>query len=675
MIGLIVCAASLAGNPAGASPAPESYAEVRAKAGRSADGQVKLALWCESRGLTAERLHHLTLAVLADPGHAAARGLMGLVAVDGRWSRPEAVAAKVATDPALAEYEARRLDAPETLEGQLALGDWAAARGLADQARAHWIAANRIDPSGDEPWKRLGYKKVSGRWITDARALAEKREADAQGRADRQWKPILEEARRQLAIPARRGEGEATLAGVTDPRAVPSIGRVFASTEARQPIAVRLLGQVDAPSASRALASLSVLARSAEARRSATETLRGRDPRDYAEALIALLAEPIRFEVKHVAGPDAPGQLLIEGRQANLRRVYTPPSPFRPGDRPGFDDEGRPVVVRPIGAGTTAQAKVGALLDGFAFERDPMLVGGRFLSLEEAREAARLVEGDLPFRDLSVATRITVRFADFATIPLVRMEDEARKSAYATERALRLDVRALEQHNLAVRVGNDRVAGVLNDATGQSLPPARRAWDRWYVDHIGYASPTDEWASRPARSEAVEVAYQSPVLPEGSTRPVIGYERADCFAAGTPVQTPAGPRPIESLKVGDRVLTQSTASGSLNFRPILAAHRHPGLATSRVRLGGEAVATTPVHRFWVAGRGWVMARDLKPGDPVRTLGGVAAVESVEPSGTEPVYNLDVADDADFFVGPAAALVHDNTLPDPRLVPFDRPEGR
>jgi hypothetical protein len=65
-----------------------------------------------------------------------------------------------------------------------------------------------------------------------------------------------------------------------------------------------------------------------------------------------------------------------------------------------------------------------------------------------------------------------------------------------------------------------------------------------------------------------------------------------------------------------------------------------------------------------------MARDLKPGDPIRTLGGVAPVEAVEGAEVQPVFNLDVAGDADFFAGAAAALVHDNTLPDPRLVPFD-----
>jgi hypothetical protein len=78
---------------------PESdraeYQAVSAAAGRDAPAQVKLALWCEARGLSAERVKHLALAVLADPRNATARGLMGLVAFGGQWKRPEAVAEKV----------------------------------------------------------------------------------------------------------------------------------------------------------------------------------------------------------------------------------------------------------------------------------------------------------------------------------------------------------------------------------------------------------------------------------------------------------------------------------------------------------------------------------------------------------------------------------------------------
>ena len=119
----------------------------------------------------------------------------------------------------------------------------------------------------------------------------------------------------------------------------------------------------------------------------------------------------------------------------------------------------------------------------------------------------------------------------------------------------------------------------------------------------------------------------------------------------TPVQTIDGPRPIESLQVGDLVLTQSTE----HRRPRLPADpgRPPQPAQPHVprSAGRRAIVSSHFHRFWVAGRGWVMARDLKAGDPIRTLGGVAKVEAIEADKVQLVYNLDVADDADFFAGP------------------------
>src|SRR5207249_2747908 len=105
---------------------------------------------------------------------------------------------------------------------------------------------------------------------------------------------------------------------------------------------------------------------------------------------------------------------------------------------------------------------------------------------------------------------------------------------------------------------------------------------------------------------------------------------------------------------------------------VIGIHHNPPSPTFVIKAAGDAIVSSHFHRFWVAGRGWVMARDLKAGDPVRTLGGVVPVESVEADKVQLVYNLDVAEDADFFAGNAGALVHDNTLPDPRLVPFDAP---
>ncbi len=86
------------------------------------------------------------------------------------------------------------------------------------------------------------------------------------------------------------------------------------------------------------------------------------------------------------------------------------------------------------------------------------------------------------------------------------------------------------------------------------------------------------------------------------------------------------------------------------------------------------IVSTGIHRFWKAGKGWTMARDLKPGDILRLVGGVASVKSIEPDVTQPVYNLDVAESRDFFVGNKGLLVHDFSFVQPVMAPFDRPSA-
>ena len=41
-----------------------------------------------------------------------------------------------------------------------------------------------------------------------------------------------------------------------------------------------------------------------------------------------------------------------------------------------------------------------------------------------------------------------------------------------------------------------------------------------------------------------------------------------CFVAGTPVATPNGPKPIETLRVGDLVLARDEATGSFDYKAV-----------------------------------------------------------------------------------------------------------
>jgi len=148
-----------------------------------------------------------------------------------------------------------------------------------------------------------------------------------------------------------------------------------------------------------------------------------------------------------------------------------------------------------------------------------------------------------------------------------------------------------------------------------------------------------------------------------------------CFAAGTPVSTGAGHRAIETLKVGDQVLTQDTTTGALAYQPILTVFHNPPAEVLRVELdSGDQIVATDIHRFWLTGKGWKMARELEPGDHLRVMGGTARVIAVVREPRQLVYNLEVAGPGDFFVGQAGILVHNATLVPPVEKSFDGTGG-
>jgi len=169
--------------------------------------------------------------------------------------------------------------------------------------------------------------KQDGRWVSSEQIAAEKLEAEAQRKADAKWLPILRKAKATLAQKGRQAEAEATLAEVKDPRAIPSIWKVFGQgTADDQERAIDLLGHIEGERASRALAGLAVFGKTDLVRRSAVETLTRRNPDDVLMLWVGLLQKPVKYEVRQVAGPGSPGVLTVEGAKFNVRRSYSPPS-------------------------------------------------------------------------------------------------------------------------------------------------------------------------------------------------------------------------------------------------------------------------------------------------------------------------------------------------------------
>ena len=132
------------------------------------------------------------------------------------------------------------------------LAEWCEENGLKAEAQAHLAAVVRLNPAREEAWKKLGYQRPKGRWTNPELASAIKVESDHQKKADAHWRVVLEKWNSGLARKSKREEVGTAMAKVHDPRAVPSIWKVFVmGASADQERAVRLLAQIDSPAASR----------------------------------------------------------------------------------------------------------------------------------------------------------------------------------------------------------------------------------------------------------------------------------------------------------------------------------------------------------------------------------------------------------------------------------------
>ena len=636
---ILAAATAPAAKPADADL--QAYRAAASGVGRDAEANLKLALWCEAHGLEAERTRHLAMVVVADPANATARGLLGLVRDGEKWRRPDAVADRVRQDAALsntlAEYNTLRAKTPNTADGQMKLARWCKQHDLKAEQNAHLINVVRLDPSRETVWKSLGYKRHHGLWMTSEQIASVTAESIAQHAANGKWRPKFAQWKEELRQASTSRQAEDGLATVTDPRAVPSVWRVFTAGNAADRVrAVQLFGQIEGQRATQALTCLAVFAPESECRRAAAESLVRRDPREAIGPLINFLATPVKYEFKPSTGPGEAGELLVEGEKFNVRRDYRPPE-LPPDLFTVMDQEARGIYTPNFIDGL---AGVGNLpLRGLGVT-NPNSRSGVFLngvSVDALRYRRRLlIQNDLA---------------------------QARQAVVSANQQIAGDVALVESQNKSIHSCNDAVLTALQPLTGQDFGEDRLAWQAWWTDQQGYAQSRSQPSEpKPTITQNVSLAFT----------PTYTTQHHACFARGTLVQTFDGRKAIESIQVGDRVLSQDAITGALDYQPILHVFHNPPASTVSVNLGSETIVATGIHRFWKAGKGWAMARDLKPGDLVRTVRGTSRVESVSPSPTQPVFNLEVADGHSFFVGKTSALVHDNSLVQPVSDPFDAP---
>lgn len=214
--------------------------------------------------------------------------------------------------------------------------------------------------------------------------------------------------------------------------------------------------------------------------------------------------------------------------------------------------------------------------------------------------------------------------------------------------------REMQRQNEWIQRVNDRISAVIARVSGRLLAPvATDMWHWW--DEYNETEYQKYKTDRLRRSYSVSTVSIS--APPSST--------PECFVAGTPVVTRSGLKAIETILPGDLVLNRDLATGTLRWKPVLKATTRPPAPTIAITLAeadhpAETFRCSTGHLFWVSGKGWRKASELRANDVLHAARTPARIAAVEPQPIAQTHNLEVADAPDYFVGRAMILTHDVT---------------
>lgn len=566
------------------------------------------ALAAEIEGNLEARARLLEEAAKADP-LSPAHAQQGKLRSRNGWLGIDEAAEKIAALKAMQRYEAMRDELPNTAPAHWQMAETCLAAKLPDQARAHMNRVLELDPNFEPARAALGYRKVGGVWVSPEQLAADEAQAAAEAVSLAKHGKLMRDLLSGLSSKDKRQQSKAEqrLLEIRDPSTILAAEKIVSPTNAAAAqVVVNYLAKIQDPIATLSLARHAVFYPSPDVRREAALKLGERDLHDYAPSLLSLLSAPIQSASQPIFARN--GQLM------GVRQVFT---------REGQD-----------------QNQVVVMDSQLVRQRENVFIAppsGRVSGLERMVNAAALRRASQESEALAQATVAS---------------DNLQRQRMATAQ------------NEQLRDRNARVMSAMTIATGVELPEYPEVWWKWYDDQIWVKKDGPKYSSLTQSLNQYAISNFNPAYllsgPSQSEDRPPGPIGGECFVAGTKVATHRGAVSIEKIKLGDMVLSKNIASGALEFKPVLQTTVRPIEELASLRAGGNSFECTRGHFFWVSGRGWVKAEELKPGMVLHAAEQPIKVDEVCMGGEEETYNLRVADNANYFVGEGRVLSHDVT---------------
>jgi len=544
----------------------------------------------------------LRSALCVAPDYSLARWHLGQVRAGDKWLTLAQVEARMASNSKLEEYRRLCSSALGDPRRELALAGWCRYRGLRDAEQLHLRRVLADDTSG--PAERRKAKNRLGLRMYDGELLT---------------KTEIRQSRVQSAQ-ARKDQAKWW-------RVVEKWGKAIDGGAGRkQRYALEKLRAINDPAAIPAL-----------------------------ETLLSPESEQLALEVVYVLGkmPEyAATQSLVLHAVDGLWRSVREAGMEQLERRPLHDYA--PLLLRGLVAPVQTKINVEVGADGLVRREHEFFREG----LYERRVLKDRYVGGPSFisrtiragnqTSLNLAARISIEHA-IQTYEA----DELRRSLYFQE-LIRADQMQLEvaDFNAAIYDDNDRRFDVLERTTGESLGRTPAAWWDWWLDY-------NEVYQEEKPTYTDEIDHVDPYYFPWTNRVL-----QSCFPAGTKVRSERGLVDIERVRAGDRVLSQDVETGELAYKLVSQTTERPPSDLLRITLGDTTITATKGHPFWVNNVGWRMAKRLKVGQQLHSVGGGQTIDGIEPVAASKAFNLVVSDFGTYFVGKPGVLVRDNTYRKP-----------
>ena len=536
----------------------------------------------------------------------------GKVFVGNRWSNVDEL--NIENLPKrISRYLEQRDKTTLNVEGHRALARWCSQEKLEMQEKAHWAAVCDLSPNDAEARQKLGHRLIGGRWISQEQWNAADKQMQDRLANYRKWLPRIKSIASAVQGTDINAKSKAldSLRQIQDESAVQSlaVAAILVDGDQARPF-VAAIRRFHSEDACLALTRIAIDDPASVASKEAVAGLKEYRPEFYVRNLLGLVEEDVEFSSRISARPT--GELVLEQLWAR-------------------DTSNAKTVLAIDTVLQAAEKNISA---------DPGPWGNlRARNQFETRRLGRtILQMDIKDSVSGIAKSVSEQTVE---------GNLARNK----------EIVALE--NARHQEDRQRVFSVLKSCLGVDNGSSAKDWWAWWdsendSNHI----------------EARTQSYQYIRDENYAVQPVsVAVTRThECLIAGTLIQIQSGLKPIESIRVGDMVLSQNVETAAMELKPVLKTTLRDPAPIMEIKTSKDSIQATRGHFWWVSGQGWRRTRELEPGWVVHTATGSVRIESVEPMPKpEATYNMIVADNHSYFVGESRLLSNDATELEPSLL--------